>query len=95
MVIPSALPVAVRSFRLWKLKDYDALCRRAFGQSCSSFVPIVETESFFSNRACSFRRTVAVRSFRLWKLKVRASVREIAELASCSSFVPIVETERR
>ena len=51
------------------------LYRRVNPYCCSSFVPIVETESkiFMSgnNRAAS----VAVRSFRLWKLKARISRR--------------------
>ncbi len=38
--------VAVRSFRLWKLKArYAANWRGKRRRSCSSFVPIVETES--------------------------------------------------
>ena len=37
-------PVAVRSFRLWKLKELYELAREYESRCCSSFVPIVETE---------------------------------------------------
>ncbi len=40
--------------------------------SCSSFVPIVETESLVGELFVLLDSGVAVRSFRLWKLKAFA-----------------------
>ena len=64
--------VAVRSFRLWKLKEFKIPESSSKAKCCSSFVPIVETESDVFAAFESNDTRVAVRSFRLWKLKVSA-----------------------
>ena len=92
-VIACSKLVAVRSFRLWKLKAGNATIGIVYPSCCSSFVPIVETESCFKNCQYFFWQNVAVRSFRLWKLKARIDALKIISPYCCSSFVPIVETE--
>ena len=64
-----------------------------FQTSCSSLVPIVETESTKECGHAPILRGVAVHSFRLWKLKVIHLQTRMTFSAGCSSLVPIVETE--
>ena len=86
--------VAVRSFRLRKLKDRNLFHDhfRRFG--CSSFVPIEETERLLNAaNPCRDGSSVAVRSFRLRKLKDSGRGSRVPAQGCCSSFVPIEETE--
>ena len=63
--------VAVHSFRLWKLKEAYKVYQVLLVESCSSLVPIVETERQVDGDGEGCKAFVAVHSFRLWKLKGR------------------------
>ena len=67
--------VAAHSFRLWKLKVMGHGLCACHLLSCSSFVPIVETERKHCAQS-SHRLTVAAHSFRLWKLKANGEKNE-------------------
>ena len=54
--------VAAHSFRLWKLKDNERESASQSTSGCSSFVPIVETESS-STRGAQTNRIVSCSSF--------------------------------